>query len=227
MHEEVEGQALTRNVGGFRRFIEAAAGAHASVINLSTLAHTAEIERKTAEGYLRIIQDLFLAYRLPPLRERNRRRTVGHAKLFFPDAGIAATLRAHDPLDPPRIAAGQALSGLVAMHLRAHLSSSALSETLSYWRTSTGLEVDFVVRGAAGITAIGLKRPDRMWSACFAGLVAFGDEHPEATRLLLYRGGNRFVSGGVTCLPLEEFLGDVGGRLFGGPAGTLAQEPKE
>lgn len=219
VREEVQAEALTRDIGGFYRLLEAASFTHADVMNLSSLARAAEIERKTAENYLTILEDLFLVHRIPPFREHERRRIVIHPKLYFTDAGVFASARPADPLARPRDAAGQALEGLVAMHLRAHLSAAAARVKLFYWRTSGGTEVDFVLSGPGGLTAIDVKGPDRLWTESFRGLAAFGKEHPQASLLLLHRGGDRFVTDGVLCLPVEELLLD--------PGRYLAQEPKE
>ncbi|MCS6243904.1 MAG: hypothetical protein H2172_08635 [Opitutus sp.] len=38
------------------------------------------------------------------------------------------------------------------------------------------------------------------------GLRAFGEDYPEASRYLLYRGRERIQREGVLCMPIDEFL---------------------
>ena len=102
--------------------------------------------------------------------------------------------------------AGPALEGLVAQHLRAWLAWSGTDGKLFYWRTRAGAEVDFVLYGSLGIWGIDVMNASRIRPADLRGLRAFGDEYPEARRLLLYRGEHRLVRRGVLCLPVDGFL---------------------
>ena len=83
------------------------------------VARECDIERKVVTGYLGILEDLLLSFRLPVFRKRAKRATVAHEKMYLFDAGVFRSLRPKGPLDRPEEMEGQALEGLVAQHLRA------------------------------------------------------------------------------------------------------------
>ena len=87
LREEVQAEALVRQIGDFARFLEVISFSHASLLNLASLAREAEIPRKRAEAYLEILEDLLLAFRLPVFQRRARRQSVQHQKLDVFDAG--------------------------------------------------------------------------------------------------------------------------------------------
>lgn len=64
------------------------------------------------EGYLGILEDLLLAWRLPIFTRKAQRATVAHPKLFLFDAGVYRALRPAGPLDRPQEIEGAALEGL-------------------------------------------------------------------------------------------------------------------
>ena len=208
VREEVQAEALVRNIPAFHRFLEAVSFSHGSVLNVSAVSREAQIERKVVENYLSILEDLLLAFRVPVFTRRARRSVVAHPKFYFVDPGVFASLRPHGPLDAAGEWLGSALEGLVATHLRAWIAYSGSNTQLSYWRTPAGVEVDFIVYGSRGLWAIEVKSGGRIHPTDVAGLRAFRDDYPEANCLLLYRGRDRLEVRGISCLPIEEFLRD-------------------
>ena len=206
VEQEVRAEGLARDVGSFSRFLEAAAFSHATTLNVSQVARECETSRSTVSGYLELLADLLLAFRLPVFTRRAKRRLVAHPRFFYFDCGVFRSLRPSGPLDRPDEIAGPALQGLVAQHLRAWLAYSGTEGKLYYWRTRTGAEVDFVLYGAPGIWGIDVMNAGRIRPADLRGLRAFGDEYPESRRILLYRGEHRLVRNGVLCLPADAFL---------------------
>jgi predicted AAA+ superfamily ATPase len=213
VREEVQMEGLVRNVGAFGRFLEAVSFSHASLINVSNIARECGIERKVVEGYLDVLEDLLLAYRVPVFTRRAKRETSAHPKFYLFDAGVYRSLRPQGPLDRPSETDGASLEGLVAEHLRAWISygASAVARPpeLFFWRTRSGVEVDFVVYGVRDFVALEVKNAARVQAADLRGLRAFREDYPEARAMLLYRGRERLRIDGVWCLPVDEFLGGL------------------
>jgi len=207
--EEVKAEGLIRKAGDFARFLEALSFSHSSVLNISNVAGECNVERKTVERYITILEGLLLAARLPVFTRRAKRKTVAHPKFYYFDAGVYRILRPTGPLDHPAEIDGAALEGLVFQHLRAWADYSKKAYSLSYWRTHTGKEVDFIVYGRDAFYAIEVKNTQKLRSQDFKGLHAFHTEYPEATCLLLYRGNEQFCRDGVYCIPCEKFLLDL------------------
>jgi len=206
VEQEVRAESLARNVGSFSRFLEAAAFSHAATLNVSEIARECHTSRSTVAGYLELLEDLLLAYRLPVFTKRAKRRLVAHPRFFYFDCGVYRSLRPSGPLDRPTEIAGPALESLVAQHLRAWLAYSGSDGALYYWRTRSGAEVDIVVYGAEGIWAFDVMNAGRVRPADLRGLKAFGRVYPESRRVLLHRGSRTFLRSDATCLPVASFL---------------------
>ncbi len=214
VREEVQAEGLVRNVGAFSRFLEAASFSHGAVLNVSNLARECQVERKVAATYLSVLEDLLIGFTLPVFRRRARRKLTSHPKLYLVDPGVFRSLRPRGPLDQASELAGPALEGLVAQHLRAWIAYTRRKDSLSFWRTRSGSEVDFVLYGESGFYALEVKRSSVVHPRDLSGLRAFAADYPEATPVLLY-GGRRTLASGILCLPYEGFLRSlVPGRSF-------------
>ena len=206
LREEVQIEGLVRNVGNFSRFMEAISFSHGAVLNSSEVARECEVSRKTVEGYIEILEDLLLSFRIPVFTRRARRHMTVHPKFYWFDAGVYRSMRPSGPLDRPEEAAGAALEGLVAQHLRAWVDATDPGSSLSFWRTRSGAEVDFIVYGPGVFHAVEVKHAGSVRARDLRALKAFHSDYPEAQPRLLYRGTERLVIDGIPCIPCEEFL---------------------
>lgn len=206
LEQEVMAEGLVRNIGSFSRFLEVLSFTHAAVLNVSNLARETQASRKTVEGYLGIVEDLLLAWRLPVFTRRARRATAAHPKLYLFDTGVFRSLRPSGPLDQPEEIAGAALEGLVAQHLRAWAAYDGRDWELACWRTRSGVEVDFVVYGPDGFWAVEVKHAATIRREDVRSLRAFREDNPECEPLLVHRGRDRRLVDGVRCIPAAEFL---------------------
>jgi predicted AAA+ superfamily ATPase len=209
LEQEVQLEGWARNVGTFARFLEAISFSHGAVLNVSNVARECQIERKTVAGYVDVLEDLLLCFRLPVFTRRAQRHTAAHPKFYLFDAGVYRSLRPRGPLDRPEEIGGTALEGLVAQHLRAWIAYSGADAALYYWRTRSGTEVDFVVYGPAGFWAIEVKNAGRVHPQDLRSLRAFAADYPECEAILLYRGADRLHLDGIWCLPAETFLREL------------------
>jgi predicted AAA+ superfamily ATPase len=210
LREEILAEGLVRNLGTFARFLEIISYSHGSVLNESNLARECQAGRGIIAGYIDILEDLLLAYRLPVFARRAKRKTASHPKFYLFDNGLYRRLRQRGPLDVESEISGPALEGLVGQHLRAY-SDSALPDTrLWYWRSLAGNEVDFVLYGGKTFTALEVKNTKVLRPSDYKGLVSFGDDYPEASLLLLYRGAISLKHKNIHVVPVEHFLKDPG-----------------
>jgi len=195
-----------RQIGNFSRFLEAISFSQAAVLNLANVARECHVNRKTVEGYLEILEDLLLSFRVPVFTRRAQRELAAHPKFFFFDAGVFRANRPSGPLDSPSEIDGAALEGLVAQHLRAWCDYSGGNHQLYYWQTRSKVEVDFVVYGDSGLHALEVKNSAQVRPEDLRGLKSFGEDFPESHRRLLYRGREQLLRDGILCVPCEEFL---------------------
>ena len=206
VREEVQMEGLVRNISAFSRFLEAISFSHGSLLNVSNVARECEVERKTVEGYISILEDLLLCSKIPVFSKRAKRSVISHNKFYFFDAGVYRSLRPAGPLDRPEEIEGAALEGLVYQHLASWNSYSGEENRIYYWRTNSGVEVDFVLYGPKLFTAIEVKNTAKVRSQDIKSLKSFKEDYPEAHAIMLYRGKEKLKIDGVLCLPCGEFL---------------------
>lgn len=206
LREEVQQEGLVRDLGGFSRFLEVTTFSHGAVLNVADMARECQVSRKTVVGYLEVLEDLLLSFRLPVFTRRARRLLSAHPKLYWFDSGVFVSMRPASVIDRPQEIAGAALEGLVAQHLRAWIDYSGNDCRLAYWRTKSGSEVDFVVWGQAGFWALEVKHTTTLRPKDLRAIRAFREDYPEATVRLLYRGGETLEIDGIRCVPCSDYL---------------------
>jgi len=206
VREEVQAEGLVRNVGGFSRFLEAVSFSHSSIINVSNIARECKVERKVVSKYIDILEDLLLAFRVPVFTKKAKRKTSTHSKFYFIDPGLYRSLRFSGPLDKFEEIEGSALEGVVAQHLRAWIEYTGYNNTLYFWRTSSGVEVDLVVYGRSGFWALEIKNSHNVHPSDLRGLKTFRDDYPQAKPVFLFKGEQSRVIDGILCMSVVEFL---------------------
>lgn len=206
LKEEVQAEGLVRQMGDFSRFLEIASFSHASLWTTTDIARESSVKRATVDNYLQILEDLLLAFTIPVFTRRAKRKLIAHSKFYFFDVGVYRILRPHGILDSSQEIEGWALEGLVAQHLRNWTLNQKEPHSLSFWRTQTKLEVDFIVYGPKGFWAIEVKRSPHLGPDDARALLAFKEEYPEATCLFVVPGKRRETYRGILVIPMEEFL---------------------
>lgn len=206
IQQEVFAEGLTRSDEQFSRFLEAISFSHGEILTLTNVARDCAVKRKTVENYIEILEDLLLAYRVPMFTHHAKRELVSHPKFYFFDAGMYRALRPTGPLDDMTSIQGHALEGLVAQHLKAWCDYSKDGRKLYYWRTRSGVEIDFIVYGPNTFEAIEVKNTSTIRPEHLRALNDFTKIYPQAKATLLYRGNERLVRGNVHIEPAEAWM---------------------
>jgi predicted AAA+ superfamily ATPase len=209
LEEEVQQEGFTRNLGAFSRFLEAASFSQGSVLNISSVARECSIERKVVENYFSILEDLLIAYRIPVLAKKAKRRLISHPKFYFFDVGLYRTLRPMGPLDMPEEVGGHTFETLFLQELVAMNSYLKLGYNIFYWRTSNNVEVDFVLYGNKGIKAFEVKRTGKVSGSMTKGLKVFLKDYPNAKAYFIYGGERRLREGDIGILPMQDVLKEL------------------
>lgn len=211
LREEIQAQALTRNIPAFARFLEVAALANGELVSYSTIARDCGVSGPTVKGYYQILADTLLGFTVPAFRRREKRRLIRAPKFYLFDVGVAAELTHRGRVEAGSELFGRAFEHFIAMELRAHASYSRLDYPVRYWRTAAGQEVDFVL--GDGQVAVEVKASARVREQQLRGLKAFREEHPDAEALVVSLDDKaRRLDSGIAILPWRDFLG----RLWSG-----------
>jgi predicted AAA+ superfamily ATPase len=213
LQEEIQQEGLTRNLGAFSRFLETASFSQASILNISSIARECSIERKVVENYFNILEDLLIAYRVPVFTKKAKRRIIAHPKFYYFDVGLYRTLRPQGPLDKPEEIEGAAFETLLFQELNALNDALGLEYKIFYWKTSTGLEVDFVLYGKRGVRAFEIKRIGKPSLSAFKGLKAFLADYPSSRAYFIYGGERRMREGKIEIIPIKQALKELSSLL--------------
>ncbi|HAB99288.1 MAG TPA: ATPase [Parachlamydiales bacterium] len=207
--EEVQAEALVRNIGQFARFLHIMSFSHAQVINMNNIARESSVKRHTADNFISILEDLLLSSKINVFTHRAQRELTQHPKFYFFDAGVFRALRKLGPGDSHQEIDGAALEGLVFQHLQSWIHYTKGRHDLYFWRTKSGLEVDFIIYGESHFWAIEVKNSHVVSPEDVRGLQHFIEDYPEAKPLLLYRGSTRLEYKNILCIPVGQFLKEI------------------
>lgn len=209
LREEVLQEGLTRNISAFARFLEVASFSQGSVLNMSAIARESGVHQKVVASYFDILDDLLLSIKLPVFNKRAKRRVISHPKFYFFDVGVYKTIRPMGFLDVSDEIDGVGLETLFLQEFQAINDYFQLEYGLYYWRTQSGIEVDFVVYGTKKLFAFEIKKSTKVNKKDGKGLRSFKEEYPSAKLYLLYSGNTRYYYGDVTVLPIVEALQEL------------------
>ncbi|HCM37341.1 TPA: ATPase [Patescibacteria group bacterium] len=209
LEQEINQEGMTRNLSAFYRFLQIASYSQGSPVNTSSIAREVGIHSKVVDNYFTILIDLLMGSFLPAFTRRAKRRLVSKPKFYLFDSGIYNTARPKGYLDKNSEIDGISLETLFLNHLMAINEYSRLEYTFSYFRTASGLEVDFIAYGPRGFHAFEIKLTKNIYSKHLKGLLAFSRDYPEAKLHLLYTGNIELYFGNITVSPIQNALSNL------------------
>jgi predicted AAA+ superfamily ATPase len=208
LQEEIKGEALTRNIGHFGRFLEVAARQNGQVTNVSNISRDAQVSRQTVQGYFDILNDTLIGSWLMPWKLKRATKQVAHPKFYFFDSGVARALSGRLPYPPADEELGPLLETFVLNEVKAFLAYSGKNYPVHFWRTHDGVEVDLFCETQNGYVAIELKASKRWDNQYNKGLNRIGAELGEGKVRCygVYLGEREASFSGIRVLPLLGFL---------------------
>lgn len=205
LKEEVFDEGLTRNVPAFSRFFEAFGYSHGELTNYSNIARDCGVDSKTVQEYYQILVDTLIAARIDPFKKKQARNVIIRApKFYLFDVGVANHLRKQKIETGKGKEFGKALEHFILMELLAFRSYSEKEFNINFWRTKTGLEVDFILGG--GEVAIEIKGTDRIDIRDFKPLSAFSGEYSPKQAIIVCNEKEKRIHGNTEVLPWSIFL---------------------
>jgi len=208
LREEIQAEALVRNLPGFARFLPIAALFHGQTLSIASLGRDAEVARTTVNGYLDVLEDTLLAFRLPAFEAKLRVRERKHPKLYWIDAGIVRAVRRQlGPLTAEE--RGPLFEGWVANLLRFHDDYVGLFDDWCYWAPAEAArtEIDFLLRRGREWLAIEAKSAPRVGPAELRGLRAVRELRGLVRRILVHPGPRpRRTDDGIEIWPVATLI---------------------
>lgn len=204
LNEEIREEALSRKLSSFSRFLEIAAFSNSEMVVYKNIAQDCGIDHRTVKEYFEILQDTLAGYLIPGFSATTKRRAILAPKFYYFDVGVANYLSNRKNILPGTDAFGHAFEHLIIQEIIAYLSYSNSNEALTYWRTSSGYEVDVII--GHGRIAIEVKSCNEVQTRHLKGLKAFLEDFPEARTIIVSMDMSKRILNGVEIFPATEFL---------------------
>lgn len=211
LQQEIRAEGVTRSVENFSRFLEIAGTCNGEQVNYTKVGSDSGVPPRTVREYFQILEDTLLGYQLPAYRKTVKRKPVATSKFYFFDVGVGNTLLRRGEVLPGSEAFGKALEHQVFLELRARIDYDRIDLPLTYWRSQSRLEVDFLLGDRI---AIEVKAKSRVTRRDFSGLRALDEELKLERKIVVCTEPKRRVDEGVEIVPIEQFFEDLwGGRI--------------
>lgn len=204
LQQEIVAEGATRNIPAFSRFLRVAALANGTVVNFTNIANDAQVPRTTVYEYFEILKDTLLLHELPAWKMSRKRKPLVSSKYYFFDVGVARSLQGRE-FRPGTPEFGEAFETLL-MHELVCYRDYLGSDPLTFWRSASGYEVDFIL---GDHTAVEAKAKQTVGDADLRSLRALAEEKKFKRYICVSLESRRRKTGDVTVLPFAEFLAEL------------------
>jgi predicted AAA+ superfamily ATPase len=204
LKEEIISEALTQNIPAFSEFLRVAAITSSELINYVNIARETGISHKVVRTYFDILEDTYLGFRVSPWKKSKNRRMILTEKFYLFDVGVASYLARRRPLIGSSDFT-KAFEHYILMELKAYQAYRSPDMPITFWRTSTGREVDFILGEKE--TAIEIKGSSRVHERDIASLKALLEDGPvKKVCLVCLEKQPRYLDNDITILPWQMFI---------------------
>ena len=205
LKEEVFDEGLTRNIPAFSRFFDAMGYSHGELTNFSNIARDCGVDSKTVKEYYQILVDTLLGRMVEPFKKRKDRQIISRTpKFYLFDVGAAGSLIKRQIAQERGELFGKAFEHFILTELTAHSSYHELDYEINFWRTKSGLEVDFVLGG--GEVAIEVKGSDRVDIRELRALKDFSEKYSPQLAIVVCNEREERIQGPIRLMPWRQFL---------------------
>lgn len=201
LHEEIVAEGVTRNIPAFSRFLKVAALCNGTIVNFTNVANDAQVPRTTIYEYFEILKDTLILHELPSWKKSMKRKPLMSSKFYFFDVGVVRKLqnRIWNPGTPEY---GDAFETYMMQELISYRDYQS-GDALSYWRSTSGFEVDFIL---GDHTAIEVKTKENVSPADLKSLRALSEEKKMKRFYFVCFEARQRKIGNIIVIPYKDFL---------------------
>lgn len=207
LQEEIRAEGLTRSIESFSRFLTVAGQANSQQLNYTKIGSDAQVPPRTVREFFSVLEDTLVGTQLLPFKEGKKRKPVSTSKFYFFDVGVAHALQGLQHLSQGSVDYGVAVEHLIFTELQAYLSYNQIDLPLTYWRTTSNIEVDFVIGDKI---AIEVKARGRIAESDCSGLRRLNEEVNLKLKIVVSSEATSWTTAdGIRILPLSKFLEEL------------------
>lgn len=204
LQDEILAEARIRNIAAFSRFLDVAAFSNGEIVNYTNIAADCGVSAPTIREYFQILEDTLIGRFLPSFQKKPKRRVILSPKFFYFDVGVANYLLKRRAIAYGSEAFGKAFEHFMYHEIHAHSSYSGIHYPVSYWRTASQIEVDFILGDHEA--AVEVKATDQAQAHHMRGLLHFAEEYTVGKLILVSNDPLPRRSGNISVLPWRIFL---------------------
>ncbi len=201
LQQEIAAEGFVRNLPAFSRFLKVAAFCNGTIVNFTNVSNDAQVARTTVYEYFEILKDTLILHELPAWKKSKKRKPLTSSKYYFFDVGAVAALQGRE-FRPGTPEFGEAFETLV-MHELISYKDYQSEEPLSYWRSTSGFEVDFII---GDHTAVEVKAKENISRNDVKSLMMLAEERKLKRYLCVSLEPRPRRFGNVDILPYKEFF---------------------
>jgi predicted AAA+ superfamily ATPase len=201
LQQEIVAEGLARNIPAFSRFLRVAALCNGKIVNFTNVSNDAQVARTTVYEYFEILRDTLVLHELPAWRKSKKRRPVASSKYYFFDVGVVGELQGRE-FRPGTPEFGEAFETII-MHELLCFRDYVSGEALSFWRSSSGFEVDFII---GDHTAVEAKAKKNLSNQDIKSLLILAEEKKLKRYLCVSLEPRIRRVANVVILPYKKFL---------------------
>ncbi len=204
LQEEIRAEGLTRSIENFSRFLTVAGLSNGQVVNFTKAGNDAQVPPRTVREFYQVLEDTLVLHQLPPFQKTKKRKPVATSKYYFFDVGVANHLMNRREILPGSPEFGPVLEHLIFIEIKAYLDYERIDTPLTFWRTQTKYEVDFLI--GDGI-AVEVKGTEHVSDADLKGLRSLSEEKKLKRKIVVSREtAPRTTEDAIEIWPISGFL---------------------
>ncbi|MEL7306209.1 MAG: AAA family ATPase, partial [Myxococcota bacterium] len=204
LREEIIEEARVRDAPAFSEFLRVAGITNGELLNYTNVARDTGVSAKVIRTYYEILEDTLLGFRLRPWTRSESRRLTTTDRFYLFDFGVANHLARRRPA-PGTPEFGRSFEHYILTELLAYKRYRALDMDIRYWRSASGIEVDFVL-GDMDVV-VEAKATRNVVRGHLRGLRTMVAEHKlERVFVVSLDPERRVLDDGIVILPWRDFV---------------------
>lgn len=204
LRDEIAAEAKIRNTQSFAKFLEAAAFSNGEMVNYANIASDCGVSAPTVKEYFQILEGTLIGRFLPSYQKKPKRRVISAPKFYFFDVGIVNYLLKRGKIEFGSEVFGNAFEHFIYHEIYAHSQYSGLGYSISYWRTASQIEVDFIL--GDNEVAVEVKSTANASARHLSGLKSFAEEYKTKQLILVCNEPMARLVDNIHILPWKVFL---------------------
>lgn len=204
LRDEIMAEARIKNIHSFSRFLEVAAFSNGEMVNFSNIAGECGISPPTVREYFQILEDTMTGRFVPSFQKKPKRRVILAPKFYYFDPGIAGYLLKRGKILPGSESFGKAFEHFVYHEIYAHSHYSGINYPIHYWRTTSQIEVDFIL--GENEVAVEVKGTNMVTPKNLKGLKSFSEEYKTKKSIIVSNDPLPRIADSISILPWNIFL---------------------